>query len=430
MTVTKKIGPVPVVQIPVSAMAACTFAMVLLMLAAPRGAHVEYGILALVPAIGLLQRDRLGEAFRRDGMLVLLGAVVAYLLINTAWSLNPKGALRSVALDAAYAVVLRIAICGLAGDQAGVIKRLARAFAIAAVIGAGFILVQVSTGQILTQLLMKISPGLGPDLKHVSLTDGHINYVLDYVMNRNLAALSVVLWPALLVFSKWGNRQHSRWLTVGLAAVAGIAIFKSPHETSQLALIFSGAVFGIARWWPSAGRRLVTTGWIIATLAVVPIALMAFRADLHHARLIPESGRARIILWDYTAEQTLKHPLLGVGIGSTERISAEHMNKAERPAGFAYPLDTGRHSHNVYLQTWFELGAVGAALLLLLGLGMLAWIGRQGEAVQPYALAAFTSAAVVAAFSYGLWQEWFQALFFASIVLTRLGREYVERGAD
>ena len=69
-------------------------------------------------------------------------------------------------------------------------------------------------------------------------------------------------------------------------------------------------------------------------------------------------------------------------------------------------------------------------MLLLLGLGMLAWIGRQGAAVQPYALAAFTSAAVVAAFSYGLWQEWFQALFFASIVLTRLGREYVERGAD
>ena len=41
-------------------------------------------------------------------------------------------------------------------------------------------------------------------------------------------------------------------------------------------------------------------------------------------------------------------------------------------------------SHSIYLQTWFELGLVGAALLTLVGLSVLA-IRSHPPLVQPYA---------------------------------------------
>jgi len=428
MTLAGNMEPALPRQIPVAVLGGCAFAAVLVMLAFPRAAHVAYAVLALLAGLGLWQRGGIGAAFRLDAGALLWVALLGYLGLSLAWSQDAKGALPKIALLAAYAGLLRLALAGLAGESERVIGRLGRSVAWAALVGAGFICFQVLTDQAFTTLLLKISPKLGPDLKHLQVVNGQVAHANDYVINRNCAALSVLLWPALAMLTRFGKAGMARFLALGLFALAGVAILRSPHETSQLALIFSAAVFALAWLAPAAARRLVMAGWMLATLAVVPIALLAFRADLHHAMKIPESGRARIILWNYTAEQTLKAPLLGTGVGSTEAISARHMRTAERPEGFVYPLDTGRHSHDVYLQTWFELGAVGAVFLLLLGLGPLGWIARQPELFQPYALAAFTSAATIAAFSYGVWQEWFEALFFASIVATRLAGEFVGRG--
>ena len=71
---------------------------------------------------------------------------------------------------------------------------------------------------------------------------------------------------------------------------------------------------------------------------------------------------------------------------------------------------TGPHSHNEFLQTWYELGAVGAILLLAAGCAVILSIGRLSPAVQPFMLAQFAGFFVMAAFSWGMWQSWLMAL--------------------
>jgi O-antigen ligase len=79
------------------------------------------------------------------------------------------------------------------------------------------------------------------------------------------------------------------------------------------------------------------------------------------------------------------------------------------------------HSHSIYLQTWFELGLIGATLLTLLGLAILQAIRALEVSLQRYAYATFASAAIMAASSYGMWQIWFIATFGLCAVLFVLG---------
>ena len=53
-----------------------------------------------------------------------------------------------------------------------------------------------------------------------------------------------------------------------------------------------------------------------AVQLVIPASFAAYLSGLHYASWLPPSARARVILWEYTAEQTLTNPFLGVGVGS------------------------------------------------------------------------------------------------------------------
>jgi len=120
-----------------------------------------------------------------------------------------------------------------------------------------------------------------------------------------------------------------------------------------------------------------------------------------------------------------KAPLLGVGIesGKVRDARAQH----QQPPDHEYPRRTGTHSHNVYVQTWYELGGIGAVLLCALGLSILVAIRRLSDSRQSFALATFVTAAAMAAFSWGMWQPWFMASFGASAVLFMIAAEHVRR---
>ena len=106
-----------------------------------------------------------------------------------------------------------------------------------------------------------------------------------------------------------------------------------------------------------------------------------------------------------------KAPLLGVGVASTKELDEARAPVAEKPADFTYPLRTGRHSHNVFMQTWYELGAAGAVLLLALGLAAIRTLARLPVRNQPFAFAGFVSAVLIGSFSWGIWQTWFLAAY-------------------
>lgn len=164
-----------------------------------------------------------------------------------------------------------------------------------------------------------------------------------------------------------------------------------------------------------------------ATLLVVPIAVASYSADLHQTKWIPKTGQARIILWSVTAVNVMEAPLFGVGVAATKALDERVADQSEQREGHAYPQRTGRHAHNIFMQTWYELGAVGPVILLGLGLLILRHLFRLTDAVQPYAIASFVSAAIIGAFSWGIWQTWFMAAFGIWALLLMLILEAARR---
>jgi O-antigen ligase len=202
---------------------------------------------------------------------------------------------------------------------------------------------------------------------------------------------------------------------------AGIVVMLSTHESSKLA--FVGAVVAFAGAWlaPRLTGRLVATGWILACLAVLPLALLAHHYNLHNATWLQGTARHRIIIWNYTAEQVLKAPWLGVGARTTYVLGPRTESQIPTAPDEAFKRTLSTHSHSVYLQTWFELGLIGATLLTLLGLSILQAIRELSLDLQPYAYATFAAAALMAASSYGMWQIWFASLFGLCAALFGLG---------
>jgi O-antigen ligase len=158
----------------------------------------------------------------------------------------------------------------------------------------------------------------------------------------------------------------------------------------------------------------------MACLAVLPVSLLAHRYDLHNASWLQNSMRHRVVIWNYTAEEALKSPFVGIGAYMTYVLGpAYNKDTAQEEAGFH--VKVSRHAHNVFLQTWFELGAIGALLLAICGLAVISTIGMQREAAQPFALATFASAMTMMAASYGIWQAWYLALFGMVAVACAIG---------
>ena len=97
--------------------------------------------------------------------------------------------------------------------------------------------------------------------------------------------------------------------------------------------------------------------------------------------------------------------------------------------GSEFRLTTSLHSHNGYLQTWYEAGAVGAAILLVIGLVVLGSLAGAPAGVQPYLYATFVACALMGGSSFSLWQPWFMAALGLAAVFAGLGRALASHGS-
>jgi O-antigen ligase len=236
-----------------------------------------------------------------------------------------------------------------------------------------------------------------------------------------MVPVTLFLWPAVMAARGTLTRRTGLVAAALIVLLGGADIMLAQHESSKLAFVAGLAVFAAAH---VAGRftgRIIATGWVIACLVVLPTALILHRLGMHDASWLQDSARHRIIIWDHTAQQVLKAPWFGVGARTTyvlgPRLEREQGMRKDEP----YQRTLSVHSHSVYLQTWFELGLIGATLLCVVGLAILQAIGSLASRLQPYACATFVSAAVMAASSYGMWQIWFVSMFGFCAALFGLG---------
>jgi hypothetical protein len=387
------------------------FASPLVTSAAPRLTPLFLGLVGVALIGAALRR---GTPWRQllppTPALVACLLLVLYVFINTSWAADRGAALGKAALLAGIVLVAFAAAAATATLDAANLRRAALAFAAGALAGAIFMLVEIVTGGVITRALVNSVPLLRPDsAKHISISHGEVIGIHRSKFNPNINLVMFHLWPGLLALATLGRgTRRAIWVAAFLVALAA-AIAVSEHDSSQVALVGSGLVFLLALNWPRRVIHGLAVLWCVALAVVLPADFLAYRTGLHLAPWLPESARARVIIWEYTAERTLAHPWLGIGVGSTPVLRDEDkaVSPVDQPEGFVFHRTTGQHAHDIFLQTWYELGAVGAVLMALAGVAVVMLILLLSLCAQPFAAASFAAFAAVAAFAWGMWQAWF-----------------------
>ena len=400
-------------------------------LLAPRAAAGTLVILAALLGLPSILDGRRDRLWPLSLVMFLIAGFGAYLVVNALWAVDRSEAYGKVLFFAVAAILSWLAIVGLSQLTREHLEKISKAALAAIALGALYLCIEVVSNQAIKRATMWLMPFLQLEAtKHLRIVDGRVAAIGEYVLNRNMAVLVLVLGPALLLVRALLPSGAARMAGLAFVAATVLAVFRSEHETSMLALAFAAVTFWGMQFAPAAMRRLVLAGWITATLLVVPISLASYAAGLHQAQWIPQTGRNRIILWGFTAREVIAAPFFGTGVASTKELDGRAAATAIQPADHTYPLRTGRHSHNIFMQTWYELGAIGAGVLMSIGLAVLSLLSRLSRAHEPYALASFVSVVIIGCFSWGMWQTWFMAAYAVWAVLLALALTMADRQAD
>ncbi len=400
---------------------------VALLIIGPRTSHGVYPLLAVLPALALWQSRAFARVSPPPAVAVALFAFATYLAINASWAVDPVEAMGKVAFFWGLCAVGYVSWLGLPHVPDEEFEPLCRGVLIGFAIGVVYLTAECLLRFPLLKTILAALPSLRPPQKHVRVGANGELVIGLYLLNRSFGTAAVLLWPVLAMLWVWMPRRRALGIGGLVALGLTVAAFASEHETSMLALIFSAVAFAGLVTIQKPVKWVIIAAWLTATLLVVPIASSAYSHGLYKASWIPTTGRNRIILWGVAAQRIDNAPLLGIGVGSTKELDEKEGPSAEKPADHSYPLRTGRHSHNVFMQTWYELGAVGAALLAVIGLTTLFALDRLPRTIKPPALASFVAATMMAAFSWGMFQTWFMAVLATWAMLLLMAIELARR---
>jgi O-antigen ligase len=377
-----------------------------------------------------VQRGRL-TYYRPTLATAALGLAGVYLLINASWSLSPVDAARAVVLVFLMVATLH-AVSNTLPDLARPALAAMAAGTLAGVAAAGALLCfEVLTDQLLRRLLIHLVPALQPPPQHVAMAAGHLAGLAPYLPNPNVSVLTLMFWPAALMTSRLGLLRQRTHLALAflVSAVVVATIFASEHATSQVAFVGAGVTFLLFRLRPKLAMPLIVAGWVAANLLVVPVVSGLYNAGAYRARWLPYSAQHRVVIWGYTSGLIAKAPVFGAGISTGRAIQEAIDPVAPVVPGTHFHLEPGVHSHNAYLQVWYETGAVGAAILLAFGLIVLRSLSRFPAHVQPYLAATFAACALSVATAFAIWAPWFMATLAMASIFAGLGAALPETPA-
>lgn len=378
--------------------------------------------------------------------LAALFGLSGYLFLNSLWSLATRAALGKsvfVLLLIGLGLLVSRAFSRLPRET---LERVAQIAAFGAVVGTLIACFEFSTGHYLERMVYTAFPAIRPGDKTIDVFvtingeltrlpesefrkayDNVVIKIASAALNRNLSVVMLLLWPALFLAVNHVKPKLGTFSASIIVAAVSVSIFTGHSQTAQAALLLSVIAFLAARYWPSFTHRGILSAWCISVMLAMPLAAAPYKAGLHTSEWIDPNFRDRMTIWDTTVEQAKKTPWLGIGIRSIRVLGKAQKKSRIILPGLVSPRRLGLHSHNQFLQVWFELGAVGALFVLAIGIGLLRAIKKMGESVRPYAYATFVSACVIAAFGWGLWQTWLLSGYAAAVILVRFMEAYSDR---
>ena len=376
------------------------------------GAYAYAGLAVLLGAAGwlvLIRRTPL------RGRALLLGVawsgLFLWMFASQSWAADvPEIASQNTTprLGAQLALMLSLpALVATRGE--GARSALSHVLMATAVAGAAVMAADVATGYGLAFALDPVPPG-GSVAARQSEAEMHLG--------RGLVAWSV-LAPVVLALMAARLRPWQAWvagaLFVGLLVVAG-GLNRLVVPLIILAAALPAMV--LARFAPRAVQRLGLAASLGVVLFAPLVGWLAGRVPESVLARLPLSWDHRLRMWDYAAARIAEAPLRGHGMDASRAMQDSFTTRI----GVDIPY-ISLHPHNIGLQVWLELGAVGA-LLACLGIGATLWMAARAAARsrwQGAALGGLVFATLAASLvTVGAWQYWFWGLVALAGALTFL----------
>jgi O-antigen ligase len=387
---------------------------------------IAAAVLVLVSAMAFRVTDTLITPPRN--MVTILGAFLFWGLASAFWSLDfqvslERGARLMVIL--ASGLVIFVAIHRSEESHRRVARMFFLAGLAAAIVFLGF---EATTGNTIARLLGAAKTDIAPS--------PIVGDTFSHIYKGAVSILVVLTWPAVAIFF---DRERG-WLAHVLIAVVVILSIVLVSRVAVLACVVSAIIFLLARHWTTTMTRTVLAMSILVVVTWPTVPHLIGKPDELYARFpsIPLSALHRLFIAEHAAERIAAKPVTGWGLDSSRVIGAtidqnlkydgtlyrtrlhddDLLIKYLPPTtvqalrGAVMPL----HPHSVVLQTWLELGVVGAILLSSLLVIIIRAIERlDGRSeLKAAALAQFTSGFVIANVSFGIWQTWWLSALFLS----------------
>ncbi len=378
--------------------------------AVPRLIPVLFGLLGLVATLNLSNADwRRLSILLKSPLAISLAIFVGYLFINATWAPDPVASLVKAAtiLGLVLAAFLTCASYSLRAPED--VSILAKCALTGLLTGAAFLLIEIVFDDPIMRFINNhVVNIMRAGHKNATVVDGEVTQVAAFVLNRNATSVMLLLIPGFLFTAALSRKAVRNGVLAAVVLLIGLSILLSQSGTSTVAFFLSAAVLGISALSLQTARFLLVTGWVLATMLAVPLAKLPYDMGWQHwTWLPPESVAARFYIWKYCADDASKHMLTGIGIRGTRDLHLVIPVDPNDPTlGYALKGRAARHPHNVFLQTWLELGAIGAVLLLSIGLAGL-WALRNWPVLfKASAYALFAACCAIGLSGFDMFQTW------------------------
>lgn len=376
-------------------------ALPLAMWLANRSAPLVLGLAALC-FVGAALADQGRAAFLqrlRDLVLspvgLAVGSFLLWSLITILWSHRQAVSLAMWGeLAIPVASGLAIAAAGWFRPQPAWL----RALALAIIIACLLVIVELMSG-----LSQRAALGIGK--------------LMTFVFNRPAITALVLAVPT--IHGLWNlptARRSDRLLAVVLGLAVAVCALRSESASARLGVAVCAICWLLAAYWPRLTLAGVACAFLL-TFAMAPVLGVAAQNWLPSSilnRFAVTTGQARIDIWRSFGEVVRLRPLAGAGFGSSASME-QHPVAAAVPPEHRTLLGVG-HPHDMPLQTWAETGALGAFMLAVAGLLVLARLRRLPAAEMAPRLALFAGAFAIAVVGHGAWQGWWVAVLAAGII--------------
>jgi len=248
-----------------------------------------------------------------------------------------------------------------------------------------------------------------------------------YALNDELKILSV-----LTFFTAAGMANKGKWLiscvvfpvvilllscwTYGTYKGTGAGVFVShtPSDVVQFGLPLVIALFLVAALAPKLMTNLVFLG--IGTVLLFTPWIFQIWYQVAEGLALPRASTflVRAEIWDKIAQLSLQKPFFGYGLDATRYMGT--IDFAQK----YYKGDELAHPHNMFVQTWMDMGLVGVVFVLLFC--YFAWqkVQKLPETIQPAIIAGISMYVLFAFATHSIWQTWNLVLLCLMCVYTSL----------